>query len=183
MSNITKNTAIENFHRGINNKRSTENYVRSLNEFMRFVKILDYNVLSGEDYSTITEQLKNWILYLNEKGFSNGSIDTRLKAVELFFEMNERTWAKSIIRKLLKDENETQGGDIPFKASSLEDFSGREAINENNFDGFFPMICEECGKSFGKDVVKLAVHSSSHYPPRISKQLPTRYRNRNHFQV
>jgi hypothetical protein len=181
MSNITKNTAIENFQRGIINRRTREKYVRSLNEFMRYVKILDYEVLGGEDYSTITEQLKNWILYLNEKGLNNGSIDTKLKAVEIFLEMNERTWARSLIRKLLKDGSETLGLNSPLKDRPEEDFSVREEIDENNFDSFFPMICDECGKSFGKDVVKLAVHSSSHYPPRVSKQLPTRYVHRNQF--
>ncbi len=40
---------------------------------------------------------------------------------------------------------------------------------------FFPMICEDCGKSFGKDVIKLAVHSSTHYPDRATNQPPTRY--------
>ena len=181
MSNITKKTAIENFQRGINNGGDRENYIRSLNEFMRFVKILDYEVLSGEDYSTITEQLKNWVLYLNEKGLRNGSISPKLKAVELFFEINERTWAKSIIRKLFKQGNEALAGNNSFIENSKEGLSVREEIEENNFDGFFPMICDECGKSFGKDVVKLAVHSSSHYPPRATKQLPTRYKHRNHF--
>ncbi|HXV65944.1 MAG TPA: hypothetical protein VD731_01780 [Nitrosopumilaceae archaeon] len=43
-----------------------------------------------------------------------------------------------------------------------------------DFD-FFPMICEECGESFGKDVIKLALHSATHYPDRGSDQQPTRF--------
>lgn len=42
---------------------------------------------------------------------------------------------------------------------------------------FFPMICDDCGESFGKDVIKLAVHSATHYPNRGTNQPPTRYGN------
>ena len=104
---------------GINRKTTQRPYTYSLNEFMRFSKLDDYDVLASKDKDTIQDLLETWILSLKKRNLRVTGIRTKLSGVELFLDMNKRDWYRKVIRKLVGREDEIPGGKMPFTTDEV----------------------------------------------------------------
>jgi len=98
---------------------SRRSYHYNLNEFMRFAKLTDYDKLAKQSTDAIQKLLENWVVSLKKKDLVHNTISTKLNAVELFLEMNKKTWYKKIVRKMLPDSDRIAGGDVPFTNDDL----------------------------------------------------------------
>ena len=95
-------------------------YTYSLNEFMRFSKIKNYDDLSKLKPDKIQKFLQDWILSLSNKGRRAATIRTKLSAVEHFLEMNEKSYHKKILHKLIPSDDYIVGGDVPYTTQEIQ---------------------------------------------------------------
>jgi len=111
--------SFRNFDDAIKHDTTRRSYHYSLNEFMRFADLDDYNELTKKDKDTIQKLLENWMRFLKKKNLISNTISTKLNSVELFLDMNKITWFKKIVRKMLPDSDRIPGGDVPFTTEDL----------------------------------------------------------------
>ncbi|MGY5146516.1 MAG: tyrosine-type recombinase/integrase [Candidatus Nitrosopumilus sp. bin_7KS] len=97
-------------------------YMYSLNEFMEFIKIKDFDAIPKLGIDTIQTHLENWVMHLADKGLKSSSIRGKLSAVELFLEMNKVIYHKKILRKLIPSSDYIQGGEKPFTTEDIQKF-------------------------------------------------------------
>jgi len=90
--------SFKEFAESINNNATKQSYTYSLNELMRYKKYNSYNDLASLDGKQIQDLLKNWVISLKGRELKYKTIATKLDAVELFFDMNEKIWNKKIVR-------------------------------------------------------------------------------------
>jgi len=111
--------SFRNFDEAIRRDSTRRSYHYNLNEFMRFAKLTDYDKLAKQSTDAIQKLLKNWVVSLKKKELVHNTISTKLNAVELFLDMNEKIWHKKIVRKMLPDSDRLPGGDVPFTNDDL----------------------------------------------------------------
>jgi len=111
--------SFRNFDEAIPRDSTRRSYHYTLNEFMRFAKLTDYDKLAKQSTDVIQKLLKNWVVSLKKKELVHNTISTKLNAVELFLDMNEKIWHKKIVRKMLPDSDRIAGGDVPFTTEEL----------------------------------------------------------------
>ncbi len=104
---------------GIHRKTTQRPYTYSLNEFMRFSKLDDYDVLASKDKNTLQDLLETWVISLKKRNLRVTAIRTKLSAVELFLDMNKKDWYRKIIRKLVGRDDEIPGGKSPFTTDEV----------------------------------------------------------------
>jgi len=107
------------FLEGINRKTTQRPYSYSLDEFMKFAKLDDYDILASKDKDTLQDLLETWVISLKKRNLRVSGIRTKLSAVELFLDMNKRDWYRKIIRKLVGRDDEIPGGKIPFTTDEV----------------------------------------------------------------
>jgi len=93
--------ALRIFESAIKTPQSRKVYMYSLDEFMEFIKIKDYDDVPKLDSEIIQTHLENWVIHLKSKELKSNSIRGKLSAVELFLEMNRVLYHKKIVRKLI----------------------------------------------------------------------------------
>jgi len=108
------------FEKSIRSEQTRQIYTYSLNEFLRFSKIKNYDDLKNLKTDRIQKLLENWILYLFEKGLKATTTRTKLSAVELFLEMNKKFFYKKILHKLIPSDDYVIGGDIPYTTEEIQ---------------------------------------------------------------
>jgi len=111
--------SFRNFDDAIRRDSTRRSYHYNLNEFMRFAKLTDYDELAKQSTDAIQKLLENWVRAQKKKTSVANTISTKLNAVELFLEMNKKTWYKKIVRKMLPDSDRLPGGDVPFTDDDL----------------------------------------------------------------
>jgi len=106
------------FDEAIKHDTTRRSYHYSLNEFMRFAGLDNYDELAKKDTDTIQSLLENWVISQKKRNLSK-TISTKLNSVELFLDMNKKIWYRKIVRKMLPDSDEVAGGDVPFTTEEL----------------------------------------------------------------
>lgn len=82
------------FESTIKSPESRKIYMYSLNEFMKFIKVNDYDEVIKLDSNKIQQFLEDWIIHLTGKGLKAHTIRGKLAAVELFLIMTPYQWLK-----------------------------------------------------------------------------------------
>ncbi|MGB6463277.1 MAG: hypothetical protein WBF38_03520 [Nitrosotalea sp.] len=67
-------------------------YKFHLDKFLEFTKIKDYDSLVGLDSDAIQMFLENFVIYLKGKNLKAKSIRNYLNGIELFFDVNKKTY-------------------------------------------------------------------------------------------
>lgn len=116
------NRSLTIFESAIKSPESRKIYMYSLNEFMEFIKIKDYDDVPKLDSETIQTHLENWVMHLAKKGLKAHTIRGKLSAVELFLEMNRVLYHKKIVRKLVPSSDYIPGGEKPFTTEDIQRF-------------------------------------------------------------
>ena len=117
---ISKDEAWDNFVSAINNEKTLENYVRALNEFMRFHNLRSYDEFIKVSVPQIQNFLKEWINHLKSKNLRGNTISTKLNPIELMLEMNEIVWAKRKIKRMIPKSIHEKGGKRPITTEEIQ---------------------------------------------------------------
>jgi len=94
-----------NFDEAIKYDTTRRTYHYSLNVFMRFAGHDDYEDLAKMSTPEIQKLLKDWVISQKKKCLLANTISTNLNAVELFLDMNEISYHKKIVRKMLPNSD------------------------------------------------------------------------------
>jgi len=108
------------FEAAIKSPQTKQIYVYSLDEFMRFAIVQEYDDLVNLDQEKLQKTLENWILHLSKKGLKAGTIRGKLSPIELFLDMNRVGYHKRIIRKMIPSDDYVSGGAKPFTTEEIQ---------------------------------------------------------------
>jgi len=117
---ISKDEAWDNFVSAINNEKTLENYVRSLNEFMTFHYLRSYDEFINLPVHQIQNFLKEWINHLKSKNLRGNTISTKINPIELMLDMNEIVWAKRKIKRMIPKSIHEKGGRRPITTEEIQ---------------------------------------------------------------
>ena len=110
------------FEAAIKSDQTKSVYTYSLHEFMKFVNILQYNDIVKLSTDKIQKLLENWVMVLASRSLKAATIRSKLGAVELFLEMNRKTYHKKILHKLIPSSDYIPGGEKPFTTLEIQQF-------------------------------------------------------------
>jgi len=110
------------FERGIKSLETKNVYTYSLHEFMKFTNISKYDHIVKLSTSKIQKLLENWVMDLDDRNLKSSTIRGKLGAIELFLEMNKKTYHKKILHKLIPSSDYIPGGEKPFTTEDIQRF-------------------------------------------------------------
>jgi len=110
------------FEAAIKSDQTKNVYTYSLHEFMKFAKITQYDNIVKLSTDKIQKLLENWIMDLASRNLKAATIRSKLGAVELFLEMNKKTYHKKILHKLIPSSDYIPGGEKPFTTQEIQQF-------------------------------------------------------------
>jgi len=90
-----------------------------LDRFLEFSKIKDYDSLVSLDIDTIQMLLENYVIYLKGRKLKAKSIKNYLNGIELFFDINKKTYYKRVLQKLIPDGTK-EGNDQPYTTKDVQ---------------------------------------------------------------
>jgi len=115
-----KNDSFRIFIASVKADSSKRVYTYSLQEFMKFTKIKNYDNIPKLKNKQIQKLLTDWILHLSEKKLTAATIRSKLSAVESFLEMNMVIFHKKILHKLIPSDDYIPGGEVPFTNEEIQ---------------------------------------------------------------
>ncbi len=115
-----KNESFDIFMASIKSPISRKVYTYSLNEFMKFHNIKNYDDILKFNTEKIQKLLQNWVMALSEKQLTSQTILSKLHAIEGFLEMNRIVYYKKILHKLIPSDDYIPGGEIPFTNDEIQ---------------------------------------------------------------
>ncbi len=114
------NSSMVLFHSGIKSDKTRVLYDRYLKYFKDFVNIKSYDDLLEIELKTLQSMLQSFVMNDREKGLVAQSINGKLSALRLFFEMNDvigLNWLK--LRKMIPEKRKNAGGK-PYTTKQVE---------------------------------------------------------------
>ena len=105
------NSSIVLFHSGIKSDKTRELYDRYIQYFKDFVNIKSYDDLLEIELKQLQSMIQAFVMNDKEKGLVAGTINGKLSALRLFFEMNDvvgLNWLK--LRKMIPEKRKNSGG-------------------------------------------------------------------------
>jgi len=110
------------FENAIKSEATKIVYENSLHAFMKFAKIKNYDDIVKLSTNNIHKLLCDWIIFLSQKPLKSSTIRNKLSAVELFLDMNRKTYHRKILHKLIPSDDYVRGGDVPFTTEEIQRF-------------------------------------------------------------
>jgi len=101
------------FENAIKSEATKIVYKNSLHAFMKFAKIKNYDDIVKLSTNKLHQLLTDWVLFLTQEGLKAATIRNKLSAVELFLDMNMKTYHQKVY---------VRGGDIPFTTEEIQRF-------------------------------------------------------------
>ena len=115
-----KNRSFDIFMGSIKSPVSRRVYTYSLNEFMKFHNIKNYDSILKFNTKKIQKLLTDWVMALKEKDLKSQTILSKLHAIEGFLDMNMIIYHKKILHKLIPSNDYIPGGEIPFTNEEIQ---------------------------------------------------------------
>ncbi|MGH2613567.1 MAG: hypothetical protein ACRDFB_11045 [Rhabdochlamydiaceae bacterium] len=81
-----------------------------MDKFVDFTKIKDYDALVSLDTDTLQMLLENYVIHLKSRKLKAKSIKNYLNGIELFLDVNRKTYYKKIIHKMFPEDTKEGGG-------------------------------------------------------------------------
>lgn len=107
------------FENSIKSEQSRLMYRYHLDKFLVFTKIKDYDALANLDAETIQMLLENYVIHLKGRKLKAKSIRNYLNGVELFFDVNKKTYYKRVLRKMIPEDTK-EGNDQPYTTEDIQ---------------------------------------------------------------
>jgi len=116
---LEKERSFKLFDRAIGTPKTRIVYHYLLKEFLKFTKCTSYDQICLLDAEKLQQVLEDYLMFLEEKGLKGSSIKTRLAPVELFLDMNKKTYYKRVLRSLIPGKTGIMGGGVPFTTEEI----------------------------------------------------------------
>lgn len=107
-----------NFISAIKTEATRYSYVRTMEKFLEYCNLKEYSDFGKLSADQIKEYMKGYVRTLNNLSYSAGN--AYLSAIELFMDMNEISYPKRVIRKMLPSNNKKQGGELPYTTEEIQ---------------------------------------------------------------
>ena len=107
------------FESSVKSSNSLKQYRYNLEQFRKFAKVDNYEVLANLDSETIQRHLEDYVMMLRTRDVSQATIRNYLASPELFFELNKKTIYKKILHKMIPAK-EKGGSDKPYTTKDIE---------------------------------------------------------------
>jgi integrase/recombinase XerD len=96
------------FEAGIKSPYTKKNYRTSLDQFLQYTKITEYDALVTLRDSALQEMLEDYLFYLKRR-MSPNSLPPKFAALQLFFSMNDKTLNFKKIKKMFPEKTKKSG--------------------------------------------------------------------------
>ena len=96
------------FESGIKTEATLKGYTYSLDQFLKFCKVIDYDSLVKIDPKKIQIMIEDYLMICKKK-YSYGTIDNFFSAIQLFFTMNDVPLNFKKIRKMFPEREKPLG--------------------------------------------------------------------------
>jgi len=116
---MEKLNAVQVFKNAINSPVTESEYLRNLKRFGKYFKIENWNKYITEDPENIHDQLVYYINFQKKRDIKNKTIKGWINAIILFLEMNRVIVYKTILKKMLPEDDTPQGGMEPFTTEDV----------------------------------------------------------------
>ena len=120
LSIIMNSRSLKLFEQAIRSPQTNKVYMYSLHEFMKFIKIKNYDEIPKLDSEKIQKFLEDWIIDLKGRDLKANTIIGKLSAVELFLDMNKVAFHKKIIHRLVPSTDYIPGGDKAYTTDEIQ---------------------------------------------------------------
>lgn len=99
------------FENSIHSPSTLKAYKYSLNKFIQYFKLKDFDSMASMDNKMMQEMVEDYVMHLKTKGLSRSSISMPVNALQLFCESNdvEVRWKK--IRRMIPQQKKRTGKD------------------------------------------------------------------------
>jgi len=108
------------FVNAIRTEATKLSYTTSLEKFKDFCKVKKYSQFTKMSTPKLKAFLVSYLTHLKSKNLTHSSISLYLSSIELFLDMNEVSYPKKVIRRLLPTENKKQGGERPYSTDEIK---------------------------------------------------------------
>lgn len=169
-----KNESFDLFMNSVKSPTSRKVYTYSLNEFMKFHNIKNYDDILKFGTKKIQKLLMDWVISLSKKHLTSQTILSKLHAIEGFLEMNQINYYKKILHKLIPSSDYIPGGEIPFtddeiqtmlnytskpRSKALIHFFASTGIRSSGIDD--PILCLKHLEDMPNDCIAVKIYDGS----------------------
>ena len=112
-------TSVQYFISGIKTETTTKNYLYALEQFREHFKIRDYDSLLEIVPENVKKMIEDYVVYDKNRGLGYASINTKICAFRLFYEMNDIEINVRRAKKMLPPTKKKQGGK-PYSTEQLQ---------------------------------------------------------------
>lgn len=113
-------TSVQYFISGIKSKATEKNYLYALEQFREHFKIRDYDNLLKIEPENVKKMIEDLVVYDKNRGLGYASINTKICALRLFYEMNDIEINVRRAKKMLPPQKKKQGGK-PYSTEMLQE--------------------------------------------------------------
>ena len=118
--NLQMSRSVEYFISGIKSKATERNYLLFLEKFREYNHIRDYDSLLEIEPETVKERIEDLVFRDKKNGLAKSSINAKISAIKLFYDMNDIDINIRRARKMLPAEKK-QGGGKPYTTKQLQE--------------------------------------------------------------
>ena len=108
------------FDNAIRRDATKKNYHKAMERFLKFSRLDRYCDFKELEYDRLKTILSSFVIDWKRQGLVYPSCNNYLSAIELFLEMNEISYPKRVIRKLLPSNDKKQGGRNPYTTDEIK---------------------------------------------------------------
>lgn len=112
------------FDNAIRREATKKNYHKAMERFLKFSRLDRYCDFKELEYDRLKTILSSFVVGWKRQGLVYPSCNNYLSAIELFLEMNEISYPKRVIRKLLPSNDKKQGGRNPYTTDEIKRMLG-----------------------------------------------------------
>lgn len=109
---------LEIFKRAIKTQATLRNYTKTMEKFKEFCGMENYCDFKKLTPEELKSHMSRYIGTIDHLTYS--ACNSYLSAIELFLDMNEITYPKRVLRKLLPSNNKKQGGELPYTTEEIQ---------------------------------------------------------------
>ncbi len=107
------------FENSCKSPATLENYRFSLDKFLEFTKIKDYDSLLTLDSDFLQELLENYLFELKKRGLRRKSIESYFCALECFLDVNKKNYHKKSLHRMFPADSK-HGSDKPYTTEDIQ---------------------------------------------------------------
>ncbi len=107
------------FENSCKSPKTLESYNWSLDKFLKFTKLKNYDALVTLDNDFLQELLENYLFSLKKRHLKRKTIDTMFNGIECFLDANKKTYYKKALHKMFPADTK-HGSEKPYTTEDVQ---------------------------------------------------------------